>query len=443
MATTDMFQQGWDEEGTPPAPPVQPRPKRANSTPPQPGTVHPIGGRPALRLEWPPSAEPDSHEAPDPADEAPVVEPQARAARDRSAPADQPYTDPDEASDDAEPAPAPRPEQQYRARPGRSIRSSSEVDERDHDSRYLAARDLNHDTLTRHRADVPRYGWRLALYRATGGLVNPGIGEAERARQQLRARVNRPLRAPYRVAVTSIKGGIGKTTLTACLGFAMADIRGDQVSVIDANPDAGTLADRLTGNTAATIRDLLRDIDKAETLTEVTSYMSLAGRLKVLASDQDPAVSEALTAQEYEKVTTLLSKFFNVVLTDSGTGISHPTMEPTLRMADTLVVVGSPTVDGASRAGHTLDWLESHGHGSKARNAVVVLNSDRSSRDVDGSRIAQHFRTRVRAVVPLPYDPHLAAGGRIEFDKLRTRTRDSLTEIAAHIADQFPDRHQG
>lgn len=72
-------------------------------------------------------------------------------------------------------------------------------------------------------------------------------------------------------------------------------------------------------------------------------------------------VLEPLTADEYEKAMNLLAQFFNIVITDSGTGISHPTMGPTLRMADSLVVIGSATIDGASRAGHTLVWLDSHG----------------------------------------------------------------------------------
>ncbi|WP_344030714.1 MinD/ParA family protein [Pseudonocardia kongjuensis] len=273
----------------------------------------------------------------------------------------------------------------------------------------------------------------------SGGLFNPGIGEAEKARQQLRERVRRRLHAPHRVAVLSVKGGIGKTTLTACIGFSMAETRGDQVSVIDANPDAGTLADRLTGDSSVNIRHLLRDLDKLDALTDVTSYMTLAGRLKVLASDQDPAVSEALTAQEYRRVAQLLSKYFNLVFTDCGTGISHDTMTPTLEMAHSVVVVGSPTVDGASRAGHTLDWLESHGYAEQARNSIVVLNCKDTSEDVDAARITEHFRPRVRAVVSLPHDPHLASGGRIDFRRLRLSTRDVLTEISAHIADGFPE----
>ena len=60
----------------------------------------------------------------------------------------------------------------------------------------------------------------------------------------------RPLPGAHRVAVTSIKGGVGKTTVAACLGLVLAEHRGDRVVALDANPDAGTLADRLTGESA-------------------------------------------------------------------------------------------------------------------------------------------------------------------------------------------------
>jgi MinD-like ATPase involved in chromosome partitioning or flagellar assembly len=414
VSSTDLFQQGWDEDGTPAAPPIQARPQRAaTQQAPQP-TLRSGPSGPRLSLTWPP---------PSPQDDATIA-----AHAETGPPGTRGSLSPLIEEKEGPPVDTPSP---------------AGADGHDRATRAISGGELTHDTLTRHRADIPRHGWRLALYRASGGMLNPGIGEAERARQQLRARVRRPLHAPYRVAVISTKGGVGKTTLAACIGFTMADIRGDQVSVIDANPDAGTLADRLTGNTSVTIRHLLDDLAGVDTLTKVTSYMSLAGRLKVLASDQDPAVSEALTAAEYEQVSVLLSKYFNLVLTDCGTGISHATMEPTLQRADTMVVVGSPTIDGASRAGHTLDWLESHGHEARARDAIIVLNCKDSSSDVDADRIAQHFRTRVRAVVSLPKDPHLSAGGRIELDRLRSRTKDALAEIAAHIADQFPDRHAG
>ncbi|OLL69896.1 hypothetical protein Ae168Ps1_6361 [Pseudonocardia sp. Ae168_Ps1] len=419
MGGNNMFQQGWDEEGAPPAPRVEPRPR------PQEPIVALNGkdgiGKAAVGLKWPPENNTED---------------------DGQSPKEEPTATTSTASADAESAAKANPESAatpaaHRDDPHPVAEIPAEL--KTQGPRYLSSQTLNHDSLTKHRADIPQYGWRRAVYRMTGGLLNPGIGEVEKARQQLRERVRRRLHAPHRVAVLSVKGGIGKTTLTACIGFAMADIRGDQVSVIDANPDAGTLADRLTGDSSVNIRHLLRDLDKLDALTDVTSYMTLAGRLKVLASDQDPATSEALTAKEYERAARLLSKYFNLVFTDCGTGISHDTMTPTLEMAHSVVVIGSPTVDGSSRAGHTLDWLESHGYTEQARNAIVVLNCKDSSDEVDEDRIAEHFRTRVRAVVSLPHDPHLASGGRIDFRRLRLSTKDVLTEIGAFIADGFPE----
>ena len=52
--------------------------------------------------------------------------------------------------------------------------------------------------------------------------------------------------ATSRIAVASVKGGVRKTTVAACLGLALAEHRGDRVVALDANPDTGTLADRLT-----------------------------------------------------------------------------------------------------------------------------------------------------------------------------------------------------
>ena len=275
------------------------------------------------------------------------------------------------------------------------------------------------------------------VLRASGGLVNLGPSRAERHRRDLIHRIRRPLLRPHRIAVTSIKGGVGKTTVSTLLGLVMAEHRGDRVIVMDANPDAGTLADRLTGESSVTVRELLRDIDRITSWTEVSRYTSLAGRLQVLASEQDPASSNAFNREEYERVCTLLDRFFNVIITDSGTGLVHSAMEGTLKLANSLIVVGAPTVDGAGRASKTLDWLVAHGYGELAANAVVVLSCDRWSSEIDIERIREHFTSRCRALIELPHDPHLATGGRVELARLRPRTREVCYELAALVADNF------
>jgi MinD-like ATPase involved in chromosome partitioning or flagellar assembly len=294
--------------------------------------------------------------------------------------------------------------------------------------------------VVRVRKSPPREGWRAFVYRATGGRWNPGLSQGEaRLREQLQ-KIRTPLPGPHSVVVGSIKGGIGKTTVSALLGLALAEHRGDRVIAIDANPDAGTLGDRLVGEEAAskiTIRDLLNNIDHVRSSTQLAGYTHLAGRLQVLTSEQEPELSEMFSETDYERALRLLARFFEAIITDSGTGVVHSAMQGSLTHADSLVIVGAPTQDGASRASRTLQWLATHGHPELARDAVVVLSYDRHSPFVDESVIHEHFRTRCRAVIELPSDRHLATGGLIDLDALSPATRDATLELAATVAEGF------
>jgi MinD-like ATPase involved in chromosome partitioning or flagellar assembly len=306
--------------------------------------------------------------------------------------------------------------------------------------RRLTADSIVHERIVRPDHPIPTVGWRAALYAATGGRINPGIGAAERDWLELLARVRRPMAGARQIAVTSIKGGVGKTTVAACLGLMLAEYRGDGVVAVDADPDAGTLADRLGGRVSVTVRDLLADLGKINSLGQIGEYTSLAGRLRVLAGEQDPAMGEAFRREEYQRVCGALARFFDIVITDSGTGLVHSAMRGTLELADRLIVVGSPTVDGASRASKTLDWLLAHGHERLVEDAVLVLCQDRSSHRVDHVQLHRHFTERCKHVVQIPADPHLYSGGLIDPSLLQPITRDAYVRLAAVVGDGFSRR---
>jgi MinD-like ATPase involved in chromosome partitioning or flagellar assembly len=297
--------------------------------------------------------------------------------------------------------------------------------------------ELTTDTIVRPRVDRPEGGWRGLLHTATGGLLNPGPGPAELARREQVRRIRRPLGSAHQIAVSSINGGVGKTTVAACLGLVLAANRGDRIVALDACPNAGTLADRLTGDASVTVRDMIGHVESMHSLADVARFTSLAGRLQVLASEQDPAMSEAFDRAEYERVCTVLRRFYNVVITDSGSGLVHSAIAGTLALADSLVIVGSPTADGASRANKTLDWLIVRGHADLVADAVLVLTCDRAGKHIDTARVRRHFEGRCRAVVEVPFDPHLATGARIELDRIRPATHDAFRTLAAHVADRF------
>lgn len=298
----------------------------------------------------------------------------------------------------------------------------------------------------RQRKSRPTEGWRALVYNVTSGRVNPGLSQAEvRLREQLE-RIRTPLHGPHSTVVASIKGGVGKTTVASVLGLALAEYRGDRVIAIDANPDAGTLGDRLVGEKLAadsTVRNLLDDMHKIRSSTDLARYTHLARRLQVLTSEQDPETSEMFSADDYEKVLRLLARFHEAIITDSGTGVVHSAMQGTLAHADSLVIVGAPTHDGASRARKTLHWLATHGHEALVDHAVVVISRDRNSPQVNEPVIRDYFTARCRAVIELPPDPHLQAGSRIDFDALTPATRDAVLELAATIGENFKNPRLG
>ena len=299
--------------------------------------------------------------------------------------------------------------------------------------------DLSTVALLGRRKPAPSEGWRKWLYLASFKLINVGEGPKAIHRNTLISEVQSPLRGCYRIALLSLKGGVGKTTITATLGATLASIRGDRVIAVDANPDRGTLSQKVPLETPATVRHLLRDAEGIEAYSDVRAYTSQgSSRLEVLASESDPAVSEAFSSDDYTRTLEVLERFYSLVLTDCGTGLMHSAMAAVLAHADALIVISSGSVDGARSASATLDWLNAHGHEDMVRNSIAVINGVRPrSGKVDMRKVVDHFTRRCRAVIQVPFDPHLEEGAEISLESLTPETREALIELAAVVAAGF------
>ncbi|WP_327088384.1 AAA family ATPase [Nonomuraea sp. NBC_01738] len=309
------------------------------------------------------------------------------------------------------------------------------------------AESLDPESLLRGRRNAPAKGWRRIIYKASGGWIKPGEAPEVRRRRELLARARTPVATGHhRVAVLSLKGGVGKTTTTVGLGATLAQVRGDRVIAVDANPDRGTLSDKLELETSATVRDLLNERDQVKRYVDIRAFTSQApSRLEVLASDRDPSVSEAFSADDYQAAAQVLENFYSICITDCGTGLLHSAMSGVLGMADQIVLVSSPSVDGARAASATLDWLEAHHYGDLVKDATVVLCSvrPRSKSAVDIKKLEAHFAARCRAVIRVPYDPHLEEGAEIDLDRLQEATREAYIQLAACVGDGFAGPYEG
>ncbi|WP_347401144.1 MinD/ParA family ATP-binding protein [Microbacterium esteraromaticum] len=289
----------------------------------------------------------------------------------------------------------------------------------------------------------PEGTWSHLLYTLSGGRINVGDSRKARERKQLNARISAQMPGTARfVPVLSRKGGVGKTTVTALLGMALADARDDRVIAVDANPDRGTLAERVVGGHTKSVRDLVRAQHDIRGYHDISALVARDHtRLDVLASDADPRVSEAFGDSDYRDVATVAAQYYSLVLTDSGTGIVHAVMGATLDLADQLVIVSGLSVDEARLASETLTWLETNGHADLARRAIVVLNQSTPGAPlVRLSELESHFSTRAAHVLRIPYDPQIAGGGPIDFGSLQPATRQAAREVAAVLVEGLRTR---
>ena len=282
----------------------------------------------------------------------------------------------------------------------------------------------------------PESGWRRVAYFLSLKLWNPGDSPKVKARKAMDARIGAVLEGGAKfIPVLTRKGGVGKTTVSTLIGMALAQVREDRVIAIDANPDRGTLAERVSKSTRFTVRDVVNRAASLDGFSEFSNMVSRdETRLDVLASDADPMLSEAFDEGDYNVVADMAARYYSIVITDCGTGIVHSVMRPTLQRANSLVIVSGGSVDEARLASETLTWLEANGYGELVRNSVVALNTaTQATLLVKLDEIEQHFRTRVRSVIRIPYDPALAAGSVIKFNELKKQTRDAARELAAQV----------
>jgi putative peptide zinc metalloprotease protein len=334
-----------------------------------------------------------------------------------------------------------------RKRPSGSSASSASVRPRDElpsaddvwgSDGPLDASAFTSEAMLKPKPRAPESGWRRMVYRLSGGRLDPGPCPGELERAALIARAKNPIRGSRRIAVISRKGGVGKTTTTLMLGHTFAYWRGDRVVALDGNPDAGSLGYRVRRETTATITDLLEDAPRIKRYADIRDYTNQApSRLEVIASDDDDAITRALGEEELTDAVRLMEHHYNLIMLDTGTGILDSATQGILRMADQIVIVTVPSLDGARAASLTLDWLEHNGYAWLVEGAVAVLNQSREGTLVNVDRIVEHFAQRCRATVVMPWDPHLQAGAESDLNLLAQETRTAYLELAAAVADGF------
>lgn len=287
-------------------------------------------------------------------------------------------------------------------------------------------------------------GWQGTVRTLTGGLVSFAPGEPELTHRNAIDRVQQSLRGPRTVVVINPKGGAHKTTATLLLAATFGTYRGGYTLAWDNNETRGTLGWRAQparhSNTAV---DLLRDLERFNDLRsarvgDLDNYVRAQGstQFDVLASDEDAAASSTIDGQAFNELHTTLSRFYRVIVIDTGNNMRASNWEAALDAADQLVIVSTIREDTAASAAWLVDGLYEKGHEQKVRNAVTVLASPSKVADPQlNRRLHGHFASLTRTVLDVPHDPALVDGGTLSYDALAPATREAWLQVTAAVAD--------
>ncbi|GAA4947098.1 MinD/ParA family ATP-binding protein [Actinoplanes utahensis] len=288
-------------------------------------------------------------------------------------------------------------------------------------------------------------GWRAGVRRLSGGLVAPRPGPEEMRHRTAVASVQRSLRGPKTVVIVNPKGGAHKTTAALQIAATFGIHRGGYVLAWDNNETRGTMGWRaLAARHTNTAVDLLQDLDRfadvrSARVGDLDNYVRSQGsaQFDVLASDEDSAGAASIDAEAFDALHRTLSRFYRLLIVDTGNNMRARNWRAAVDRADQLVIVSTVREDTSQSAAWLADGLRANGYGDLVENAVTVL-TDPAATTTDKAlrqRLHRHFGAVTRAVLDVPYDPALVAGGPIVYEALTPSTRNAWLQVTAAIAE--------
>ena len=288
------------------------------------------------------------------------------------------------------------------------------------------------------------HGWRRGVGRVTFGAIKPGPGKGERRSRAASASVRRTLDGPKTIVVINPKGGAHKTTATMLLAATFGLQRGGYTLAWDNNETRGTLGWRSSHadhtRTAVDLLQALPALGEQGTVRigDLDGYVRTqpTEQFDVLASDENSASASSVDAQSFTDLHQVLSRFYRVLVIDTGNNMRASNWQAAITAADQIVVVSTIREDTAQSAAWALDALRSTGHEEAVSQAVTVLSAPEPKVDKDlHKRLRSHFGALTRTVIDVPHDRALVAGGPIDYEALDRRTRDAWLHVTAVVAE--------
>ncbi|MEU5109632.1 SAV_2336 N-terminal domain-related protein [Streptomyces sp. NPDC021354] len=243
--------------------------------------------------------------------------------------------------------------------------------------------------------------------------------------------VRAPLPSTHRVAVLGLGGGAEAARTTLALGTVFAETRPRPVIAVDVDTGLRDLVALLPG----------RNVEGRQHLD------SAPEGLEILTDCLAPA-TRPINVAANRRFIAWLSERYPLTITHAGATphTKESALPGVLDLADQLVIVRSlENTSKLTNADATFNWLTAQGHTELLRRSIVVITDVRPDtlKTTPLEYVLPRFDGKCRAVVMIPYDPHLASSDQINLGALRPATRTAYQDLAARLAEGFSPPDDG
>lgn len=242
------------------------------------------------------------------------------------------------------------------------------------------------------------------------------------------AAIQAPVTTGRRVAVVSVDGGVGRSTVTACLGLVFASLRRDVTAVVSLATAPSPLGLRLGADSVVSTSQVANTADETGDpmrfllrFTRVAPSLVCCGAStgdQPVGPDQQAALSRGLSGAAA------------MTLFDCAAGLDVRATRQAVAESHAVLAVGTASIIGVDHLRQLLDQV------AGSRPVVVALVSA-DGRQSQGAEAAIRRLERPGASIHrIGWDAHLAAGGHLHLDHLAERTRLELAALASEVLAQ-------
>ena len=165
------------------------------------------------------------------------------------------------------------------------------------------------------------------------------------------------------IAVTSGKGGTGKSTVCAGLGYTLAK-QGHRTLIIELDFGLRCL-DIMFGMESSIKYDLGDVLNGRKTVLESVAQVPMASNLSLLCA---PKTLTPVKAEQIEEICTSLKKYFEYIIIDTGAGISSHVFD-IVEQSNLILVLSTP--DQVCIRDASLMSDEFYNRGNKSQRLII------------------------------------------------------------------------